>query len=305
MAEQHPPGAVKPRGPAAPSSVTADLLALAGPLSQALGHPRVRALHLPPAEAATHSAAPRRGEFAALELDSDHEGGALGLSYVLLGDTLSWLHQALQNRPVLGQRALDLAQGLNAKGPAHEGQRALAWAAVQALAHALMLRACWQPPLAHDPFATLTPGPGDHIGLVGLFGPLMQRLVSTGARITVLELRADWAGAQAGYRVTLDPADLHSCNKVLATGTLLLNDTLDDVLQHTRKAQQVALIGPTVSALPEPLFARGVHVVGGTWVQDSAAFVQALRQGDARGAAARKYTLTPAQWPGWQALLKG
>ena len=42
--------------------------------------PRVRALHLPPPEAA----ASKNGEFCALELDD----GALGLSYVLLGGIL-------------------------------------------------------------------------------------------------------------------------------------------------------------------------------------------------------------------------
>ena len=44
--------------------------------------PRVRALHLPPPEAA----ASKNGEFCALELDD----GALGLSYVLLGDFVAF-----------------------------------------------------------------------------------------------------------------------------------------------------------------------------------------------------------------------
>jgi hypothetical protein len=45
--------------------------------------PRIRALHLPPAG----GGADGKGEFCALELDD----GSLGLSYVLLGDTLDRL----------------------------------------------------------------------------------------------------------------------------------------------------------------------------------------------------------------------
>jgi hypothetical protein len=56
-----------------------EAFAATGPL------PRVRALHLPPPPSAEASA--NKGEFCALELDD----GSLGLSYVLLDDTLARL----------------------------------------------------------------------------------------------------------------------------------------------------------------------------------------------------------------------
>jgi uncharacterized protein (DUF4213/DUF364 family) len=167
-----------------------------------------------------------------------------------------------------------------------------------------MRRAGWAPPPAGDSIADLHPGPADHVGLVGLFGPLMPRLVASGARITVVELRAELAGRHDGYEVTLDPAALRRCNKVLATGTMLLNDTLDAVLEHTRGAERVALVGPTVGGLPDVLFARGVHVLGGTWVEDASGFVRALAAGEERRGTARKFTLAREQWPGWRALLQ-
>lgn len=285
-------------------SPTQDLLTILQQVAPALGHPRIKALHLPPPGLgdALHS---KRGEFAALEL----ECGAIGLTYVLLGDTLQTLHGHHTAAQVQGRRALDVAMELLANDDAgvqagdRATQQALAWSAAHALGHALMRRAAWQPPAATDSLAALAPGPGDHIGLVGLFGPLMDRLVASGARITVLELRADWVGQHPGYEVTLKPQALRACNKVLATGTLLLNNTLDTVLAHTAPQARVALVGPTVSGLPDMLFARGVQVVGGTWVQDPAAFLQALGLGQPRGQAARKFVLTPAQWPGWRAFL--
>jgi uncharacterized protein (DUF4213/DUF364 family) len=271
-----------------------ELLTQLEAIDPALGSPRVRALHLPPLPADGS----RRGEFAALELDD----GAVGLAYVLLEGTLARLRadaDTWQAR-VAGRPALDVARAITG---APGLDRTIGWAAAHALAHSLARRVDWAPPPAGDSLAGLAPGPGDHLGLVGLFGPLMDRLVASGARITVLELRADLAGQHDGYEVTLDPAALSACNKVLSTGTLLLNDTLDAVLAHTRHAQRVALVGPTVSGLPDVLFSRGVHVVGGTWIEDAPAFVDALRAGQDRGAAARKFTLERDDWPGWQALL--
>jgi len=273
--------------------VAAATLAALVEIAPVLGAPRIRALHLPP-----HPAdGTRRGEFAAIELDD----GSLGLVYVLLEGTLARLRAGEVPAGMIGAPALQVASWVT--GPAGI-RRTLGWAAAQALAHSLMRRARWQPPPAGDSLGGLAPGPGDHMGLVGLFGPLMTRLVGSGAHVTVIELRPELVGRHEGYEVTLDTAALAGCNKVLATGTLLINDTLDAVLAHTRGAARVAIVGPTVGGLPDALFSRGVHVLGGTWVEDPTAFVQALVRGEERAGAGRKFTLAREQWPGWRALLQ-
>jgi len=287
------PGASATPLPQASSSesVASATLAALGEVAQALGAPRIRALHVPPPPADGS----RRGEFAAVELDD----GAIGLVYVLLDHTLARLRAGEAPADLVGAPALHAASWMT--GPTGL-RRTLGWAAGQALAHSLMRRAGWQPPPAGDSLAGLAPGPRDHLGLVGLFGPLMTRLTQTGARITVVELRPELVGRHDGYEVTLDTAALAACNKVLATGTLLINDTLDAVLAHTRNAERVALVGPTVGGLPDALFARGVHVLGGTWVHDTAQFTHALVRGEERAATARKFTLARDAWPGWRAL---
>ena len=55
-----------------------------------------------------------------------------------------------------------------------------------------------------------------------------------------------------------------------------------------RGARAVAMIGPGAGCLPEPLFARGVTAIGGTWIEDRAGFVAALRSGSPWGRHARK-----------------
>ena len=256
--------------------------------------PRVRALHLPPPEAAES----RNGEFCALELDD----GALGLSYVLLGGILPRLAASDDPHTIVGMDALQLAREFasptaGAGGDA-EIRRTLGFAAANALSRTVMERMGFAPPRAIDSIGGIDPQAGDHVGMVGLFTPLLKQVTAAGAQLTVIELNPDYAGHYDGYRVTLDAAELEACNKVLSTSTILLNHTVDAMLAHCRRAERIVLIGPSAGCLPDPLFARGVTVVGGSWVTDHAGFIDALRRGDSWSAFAYKFALAAADWPG-------
>lgn len=266
------------------------LQALEGTLPRS-GAPRVRALHLPPRPWSGGKA----GEFCALELDD----GALGLSYVLLDDSLAGLDRLESDTPVVGTDAMALARRwLHADA----AQRALGFSAVNALTTSFHARAGYAPPDATDSIGGIDPQPGEHIGMVGFFPPLVKQVTSRGARLTVLELRADLAGEHAQFRVTLDPRALAGCDKLLCTSTALLNHTLDDVLAQAAGAREVALIGPGAGCLPDALFSRGVTRLCGTWVEDRPAFVAALTHGQAWGAHARKAEIRRAGYPGAASL---
>ena len=297
--------------------------------------PRVRALHLPPPEAA----ASKNGEFCALELDD----GALGISYVLLDDTLQRLIDSGDGGGIVGMDALELARafaaplaGAGMRGGAGDGgagsvrvgnlptgdagagnasagdagvlmadvaaahalRRTLGFAACNALSRTVMDRMGFAPPRATDSIGGIAPQAGDHVGMVGLFSPLLKQVTAAGAQLTVIELNPDYAGHYDGYRVTLDAAELEACNKVLSTSTILLNHTVDAMLAHCRRAERIVLIGPSAGCLPDPLFARGVTVVGGSWVTDHAGFIDALRRGESWSAFAYKFALAAADWPG-------
>ncbi|MCW5659730.1 MAG: hypothetical protein KIT60_18690 [Burkholderiaceae bacterium] len=261
-------------------------LAHCGPL------PRVRALHVPPPNAD----GTRAGEFCAVELDD----GSLGLSFVLLGDTLATLRATPAGGALAGMPALQLAR---AYADGTGAQRALGIAAVNALTSHLFRRARYEPPPALGSIGELDLQPDDHVGMVGLFPPLVPQVLATGARLTVVELRADVAGPRDGWHVTLDARELERCNKILSTSTVLLNDTLDAVLGHCRRAERVALIGPGAGCLPDPLFARGVTLLGGSWVLEPAAFKAALRAGQPWSRFARKSAIARDGYPGFEALL--
>jgi uncharacterized protein len=264
-----------------------EAFAATGPL------PRVRALHLPPEPLGEDN----KGEFCALELDD----GSLGLSYVLLDDTLARLREGADTFALVGADPLAVARGYV---DGHGIKKTLGFAAANALTRCLFDRAGYVPPEAGDSIGGIAPQPDDHIGMIGLFKPLLGRILASGARLTVVELKEELAGAADGYVVTLDADALLDCNKIVSTGTLLLNDTLDRMLASCRNARWFALVGPSVGCLPDALFARGVTLLGGSWVADRQGFVEALKAGEKRSGYARKFAITKEAYPGTDELLQ-
>jgi uncharacterized protein (DUF4213/DUF364 family) len=255
--------------------------------------PRVRRVCLPRAEVVDS----RRGEFCALELDD----GTLGLSYVLLGDTLERLHASTQLEALAGCEALELAR---AWASADNVSRTLGFAAVNALTRSLFDHAGFAPAGKADSLGGMAAGRGDHVGMVGHFTPLIPRVLATGARLTVIELKPDLLGEHEGYRVTSNVRELGQCNKVLCTSTVLLNDTLESVLANCRLAERLVLLGPGASCLPDPLFSRGVHGMAGSWIVDPAGVVESLALGESWSAHARKFVLSREDYPGLEQLLE-
>ena len=257
--------------------------------------PRVRALHLPPARPEDSLA----GAWCALEL----EDGTLGLGYVLYGDTLPALREHAAG--VAGADALALAEGFASAPDADRGlPRTLGFAAVHALSHWLFRRAGWEPPAAADSMGGIVPSRGEAIGMIGLFDSLLPRLAEAGAEVVVVELREDLHGERAGATVTGDPAALARCTQVLATGTLVLNGTLERMRTACPAARRFVLVGPSAGMLPDALFAAGVTHLGGLWITDPAAYLRRMAAGERRGEAARKFTLAAADYPGVDALIE-
>lgn len=274
-------------------SFATELISLLDRFAQAAPPPRVKALHLPPAELA----GTKQGEFCAVELDD----GSLGLSYVLLDDTLDRLAASPDRFGLVGSDALDAARRYVA-GTGVE--RTLGFAAVNALSRCFLDRAAYVPDKSGDSIGQLDPQPGDHIGMIGLFTSLIDRVVAAGAALTVVELKPELAGEHPGYRVTLDPEELAGCNKVLSTSTILLNDTLERMLACCSAATTFAMIGPGAGCIPDPSFSRGVTLFGGSWIVDRRGFIDALASGGSWTANARKFAIGRDRYPGAEALLK-
>lgn len=255
--------------------------------------PRIRALHLPP----TRHLENNRGEFCALEL----EDGSLGLSYVLFDNSLQQLRVNTDHGSLQGADALALAtRYASDNGP----WQTLGFAAANALTRCLMNRAGFQPDKSSDSIGQMQPEKGEHIGMIGFFKPLLEPILQSGARLTVLELDPALVTENVLYRVTLNPAEIAECSKVLSTSTLLLNNSLDRMLENCRCAQQFAMVGPSAGCLPDALFSRGVTLQGGSWIVDNAGFIDALRAGSSHRRFSVKFALTRENYPGFESLLR-
>lgn len=265
--------------------------------------PRVRRLHLPgrallPATAAgEHEAA-----FCAIEL----EDGAFGLSYVMLGDTLRGLlatHASARAAPLADADPLVLAAHLL---DGSEVERAIALAAINALTDSVWRRVGYEPPAAGNSLGDLVLGPQDHLGMIGFFPPLVQRVAEAGGRLSVVEMNAAMVARQRErypqITIGLDRTLLAGCNAVVGTSTMLLNHTLDDMLAAAPRATRFAVIGPSAGLWPDALFERGVSLMGGTRVTDPDAFAAAMALGESFSACTRKFAIAKDSWRGWQAL---
>lgn len=263
--------------------------------------PKVARLHLP-ARAATECTGAHEAEFCALEL----EDGAFGLSYLLLDDTLQRLlaRHAGADDTLAGADPARIAQDFASPDGA---ARALALAAVNAMTQSAWRRIGYQPPAAGNSLGDVRLAAGDHLGLIGSFTPLIEQVNAAGARLTVLELDADKVqrlrARFPGIHATLDRTALAGCNRIVGTSTMLLNDTLDAMLDAAPAAQDFALIGPSAGLWPDALFARGVTRLAGTQIVDGAAFADAMARGKRWGHAARKFAVARDGWAGWEAML--
>lgn len=274
-----------------PSTVASELITALSAFAGKHRLPKVRALHLPPA-GITDS---RDAEFCALELAD----GTLGLSYARLDSDLARLSSTALG-DLAGADPLALAARYSDPASA---RRVVGFAAINALSRLLFDRAGFQPEFDVDSIGSLDPQPEDRIGMIGFFRPLIPRIVASGAALTVVELNPEFVGDFAGYRVTLDASALSTCNKVVSTSTLLLNDTLNETLAHCRSAEALVMVGPGAGCLPDPLFARGVTLLGGAWIDDGPRVVDALRAGEKWSAFSRKFALRRKRYPGVGTLL--
>jgi len=273
-------------------TVTADLVVAAGRISESLGRPRVGRVVLP----APERRADQHGAFCAVQF----AGGSTGLAYVLLGDTRARLG-SLDVDALEGREAAAVAEGLTQDDPA---MRSVALAAVNALTRLLFDAAGFAPDFAANSLGSLGLAPGDRLGMIGFFPPLVRQARERGVPLTVLELREELVQEAAGLTVTLDAARLAGCNEIVSTSTVLLNDSLESVLEHARGCREFVLVGPSAGCVPDPLFARGVTGLGGPWVMDPERLLKRVASGDRWGDASRKYSLrNDRTWPGLDELL--
>ncbi|UCD80758.1 MAG: hypothetical protein JSW26_04820 [Desulfobacterales bacterium] len=221
---------------------------------------------------------PPEAEFMALSL----AGGATGISYVLLPDEKEEDYTALQPPDFIGEDPRRFALEFGSDDPVKE---MISLAAINAICQHVMRVADFPVDSATDSLGLLSLRAEDRLGMVGLFFPLIKHIKKAGAELVVVEKKEQLIKKYPELPVTLDATKLKRCNKILCTSTTILNNSLEEILGHCAPDALVSIIGPTAGYFPDPLFNRGVDVVGGRVVKDGELFLQLIagqkRWGDA------------------------
>ncbi len=258
------------------------------------------ALPLPPVASALitdpHPASDKDAEFGLLALAD----GCAGLYYAWLGDSQADMPARFLVEHLLGQPALELARMVLGDD---DGSRSVGIAAINAITEHVYRAAAFAPALASDSFGGVRFEPGDRLGMIGNFPPLARRARELGIPTRIVERKAHMVTREDNFEISLDPRVLADCNKIICTGATLLNDSFDAMLEYCAAAEQVALVGPTVGFFPDAVFARGIDIVAGTRILDSAAAQDCLSRNEKLTHCAQRTVLRRADYPGLPALL--
>ncbi len=134
--------------------------------------------------------------------------------------------------------------------------------------------------------------------MIGFFPSLVRRLREQNIRVSVIEKKSHLVQSDELVNVTLDTSELLTCNKILSTASTLLNDSIDEILEYTKSAEVVVIVGPTAGFFPDPLFKRGVSAVGGSMIVDVNLAISRLSSEQGLGDSARKYVIKKKNYPG-------
>lgn len=157
------------------------------------------------------------------------------------------------------------------------------------------LNALINPPAAaveSDILDLLPVSPEDTVGMIGYFGPLVDSIKKRARALHIFERQPD-----PEYGILPESASqdlLPKCQVVILSATTLLNHTIDTLLDLSKTAREIAVLGPSTPFLPEIFSRHGVTMLSGIQVVDSTQVLRIVSEGGGTrqfGRAARKLSL--------------
>ncbi len=124
------------------------------------------------------------------------------------------------------------------------------------------------------------------IAMVGYFPPLVDRFSPLAKELRIIEREG------IGVHQSTDAKDVMAdAEIVIITGSALIYGGMEKYLEYGKNADEVIVLGPTASMLPDPFFKRGATIVAGIRIVDADAALDIISySGGARdlGDSARK-----------------
>lgn len=116
----------------------------------------------------------------------------------------------------------------------------------------------------------------DKVGMVGNFKPLVERMGENAPELYVFERKPqegnvypDWAAEQI----------LPEVDVAMITGTAVINKTIDHLIELSKNAREIAILGPSTPMAPQVFKKRGVTLLSGMVVEDIEKALKIISQG--------------------------
>jgi uncharacterized protein (DUF4213/DUF364 family) len=119
--------------------------------------------------------------------------------------------------------------------------------------------------------------PGDHVGMVGDFRPLLDKIQKRVHSLSVFER----VGHPSGILRPREEAEdaLPRCHVALITATSIINHTIDGLLKATAECREVAVLGASTPLLPEAFAGERVTMLSGVVVKDPHEVLRVVSEG--------------------------
>jgi len=118
----------------------------------------------------------------------------------------------------------------------------------------------------------------DTVGMIGFFGPLVKPLKESVTKLYIFEEKSI-ADCPDVYPAEKTTEILPLCNVVILSATTLINKTIDRLLFQAKGARDIIIVGASTPLLPLIFSKRGVTLLSGVQVVDSARVFQIVSEG--------------------------
>jgi len=112
-----------------------------------------------------------------------------------------------------------------------------------------------------DFLALIHLGPGDSVGMVGFFAPLIRVIRDTGCSLSIFE--RNLSRGKDLFSPDEIPDRLPGCSVVILSATTLINHTFETIIPYAARAREVILLGPSTPLSPEIMGGYGITRLAG------------------------------------------
>lgn len=239
----------------------------------------------------------KKTNFGAIQLTD----GSIGVVFLGLSPEVKELGSSMDKSEFINKNPIDLAQKF---GSSNNFEKTLGLGAINAISQYIFRHSNFPFDITTDSLGLLNIKQGDSPGMVGFFQPLISHLKKMGINVIIIEKKEHLVKKTESWEVTLDPSRLTECNKILITSTTVLNESIDEILKFCSHAEKISMIGPTAGFLPDPLFKRGLNIVGGSIISNSNLFMELIQKQERWGPSTKKYCIQQNTYPGYTSLLE-